>query len=159
MAPPGRRSTLLWSRSLARVTDDLIRIPGTNFGIGLDALIGLVPGVGDAIGTGLSGFIMIDAVRQRVPYSVLLRMGWNAVFDTALGFVPVVGDVADMAHRANRKNYRLLERAVAEGRTVDKDVTGYVFGAAAIVIITLAIAISLVVVLVLALLQVLIPRT
>ena len=113
------------SRTLARFSDDLVKIPGTDIGIGADAVVGLIPGIGDLIGTGLSSAIMVDAVRQRVPIPTLARMGFNLLLDTGLGFVPVVGDAADVMHRANRKNYRLLEQAVAEGRHVDVSAKGY----------------------------------
>ena len=122
------------SRTLARFSDDLVKIPGTDIGIGADALVGLIPGIGDLIGTGLSSAIMVDAVRQRVPIPVLARMGWNLLVDTGLGFVPVVGDAADVMHRANRKNYRLLEKCVAEGRHVDVSAKGYLGLAVATVV-------------------------
>ena len=82
----------------------------------------------------LSGAIMVDAVRQRVPIPVLARMGWNLLVDTGLGFVPVGGDAADVMHRANRKNYRLLEKCVAEGRHVDVSTKGYLGLAVATVV-------------------------
>ncbi|QTE26575.1 DUF4112 domain-containing protein [Propioniciclava sp. MC1595] len=122
------------SRTLARFSDDLGKIPGTDIGIGADALVGLIPGIGDIVGTGLSSAIMVDAVRQRVPIPVLARMGWNLLVDTGLGFVPVVGDAADVMHRANRKNYRLLEKCVAEGRHVDVSAKGYLGLAVATVV-------------------------
>ena len=131
---PHRYPDITMSRTLARFTDDLIRVPGANFGIGADAVVGLIPGVGDLIGTGLSSAIMVDAVRQRVPIPVLARMGWNLLVDTGLGFVPVVGDAADVMHRANRKNYRLLEKCVAEGRHVDVSAKGYLGLAVATVV-------------------------
>lgn len=122
------------SRALARFTDDLVRIPGTRIGIGADAVVGLIPGVGDVIGTGLSSAIMVDAVRQRVPLPVLARMGTNLLIDTGLGFVPVAGDAIDVLHRANRKNYRLLEQCVLQGRRVDVSVKGYLVLATAMVV-------------------------
>lgn len=122
------------SRTLARFSDDLVKIPGTDIGIGADALVGLIPGIGDIVGTGLSSAIMVDAVRQRVPIPVLARMGWNLLVDTGLGFVPVVGDAADVMHRANRKNHRLLEKCVAEGRHVDVSAKGYLGLAVATVV-------------------------
>ena len=122
------------SRTLARFSDDLVKITGTDIGIGADALVGLIPGIGDIVGTGLSSAIMVDAVRQRVPIPVLARMGWNLLVDTGLGFVPVVGDAADVMHRANRKNYRLLEKCVAEGRHVDVSAKGYLGLAVATVV-------------------------
>lgn len=132
------------SRALARFSDDLVKIPGTNVGIGADAVVGLIPGVGDLIGTGLSSAIMVDAVRQRVPIPVLARMGWNLLVDTGLGFVPVVGDAADVVHRANRKNYRLLEQCVAEGRHVDVSAKGYLGLAVATVFGFVAVSLVLV---------------
>lgn len=132
---PGRQyGDISTSRALARLTDDLVKVPGTQFGVGLDSLIGLVPGVGDLVGTGLSSAILVDAVRQRVPLHILARMGFNMLIDTGLGFVPVVGDAADVVHRANRKNYRLLENAVAEGKHVDADVRTYVTRAVLMVV-------------------------
>ena len=132
------------SRNLARVTDDLVKIPGTDFGIGLDALVGLVPGIGDVVGTGLSSAIMVDAVRQRVPLHVLARMGWNLLVDTGLGFLPVVGDAADVMHRANRKNYRLLEQCVREDKHVNIDTTrGYLGLAVAMVVGFVALSLAM----------------
>ena len=131
---PHRYPDITMSRTLARFTDDLIRVPGTNFGIGADAVVGPIPGVGDLIGTGLSSAIMVDAVRQRVPLPVLARMGANLLIDTGLGFVPVAGDALDVVHRANRKNYRLLEQCVAQGRRVDVSAKGYVGLAVAMVV-------------------------
>lgn len=131
------------SRVLARLMDDLFRIPGTRFGIGLDALIGLIPGIGDAAGTAISGVILAHAVRHRVPLSVLLHMGWNLLVDALLGLVPFVGDVADAAHRANVKNLRLLESTIEQGRQVDASVQGYVGRAVALVVLILTVLIAL----------------
>ncbi len=131
---PGRYPDITLSRTLARFTDDLIRVPGTDFGIGADAVVGLIPGVGDLIGTGLSSAIMVDAVRQRVPLPVLARMGTNLLVDTGLGFIPVAGDAIDLMHRANRKNYRLLEQCVSQERRVDVGTPGYVALAVAMVV-------------------------
>lgn len=121
----GEPANLATARFIARLTDDLVKVPGTNIGVGLDGVVGLVPGVGDLVGTALSSIILVESVRNRVPMHVLGRMGWNLVVDTGLGFVPVAGDVLDVAHRANRKNARLLEKAVAEGKQVSKDVKSY----------------------------------
>ncbi|MDO5635603.1 MAG: DUF4112 domain-containing protein [Micrococcus sp.] len=132
------------SRTLARFSDDLVKIPGTKIGIGADAVVGLIPGVGDLIGTGLSSAIMVDAVRQRVPISVLARMGLNLLVDTGLGFLPVVGDAADVLHRANRKNYRLLEQCVRENRHVDVSVRSYLVLAVLTVVGFVAVSLALI---------------
>ena len=117
--------------------DDLITVPGTRIGVGLDALIGLIPGVGDLIGSALSGAIVFDAMRFRVPVPVLARMGLNLLADALLGLVPAVGDLLDVAHRANRKNLRLLERAVAANPDPRPPDAGYLIAAAALVLLPL----------------------
>jgi hypothetical protein len=100
--------------ALARALDAAVRIPGTNVRLGLDALIGLVPGVGDVTGAVLSGIIVLAGVRQRAPASVLAMMLLNILIDTTLGAVPVIGDVFDVAWRANLRNVALLQRHAAE---------------------------------------------
>ena len=112
------RSAVTRAKGLARVLDDLIRIPGTKIGIGLDPIIGLIPGVGDMAGGLLSTYILMVAARQGVPTSVLLRMLGNIALDSLVGIVPVVGDLFDFGVKANRRNVDLLERfLVAPGQT------------------------------------------
>jgi hypothetical protein len=98
---------------LARVLDSAFVVPGTNFRFGLDALVGLIPGVGDLIGAGLSGYILLEAARIGVPKSVLLRMGWNVAVETVVGAIPFAGDLFDAAYKANNRNIRLLDRYLA----------------------------------------------
>lgn len=96
-------------RDLARVLDEAIRIPGTNVRIGLDAILGLIPGGGDVAGGLFSAIIMLQAARMGAPAAVLARMLGNVVIDTAIGSIPLLGDLFDFAWRANSKNVRLLE--------------------------------------------------
>jgi hypothetical protein len=96
-------------RDLARVLDEAIRIPGTNIRIGLDALLGLVPGGGDVAGGLFSGLIILQAARDGAPTPVLGRMLANVVIDVVLGAIPILGDVFDVAWRANSRNVRLLD--------------------------------------------------
>ncbi len=117
--------------------DDLATVPGTQVGVGLDAVIGLIPGLGDLIGSTLSGVIVYDAVRYRVPVPSLARMGTNLIVDALLGVVPGVGDLLDVAHRANRKNYALLEKAVRENPAPDPPTVGYIVAAVALVVVPL----------------------
>jgi hypothetical protein len=125
------------SRQLARVMDDAVTVPGTRIGVGLDAVIGLVPGIGDAVGSALSSIIVRDAVRARVPMVVLARMGLNLVIDALLGLVPGLGDVLDVAHRANRKNLRLLLREIEREPLREPPTAGYVAGAVALMVVPL----------------------
>lgn len=134
------------SRRFAWLMDDLIKIPGTDIGIGLDAVIGLVPGVGDLLGSTLSGTIVYDAVRCRVPVPTLARMGWNLTLDAGLGLVPFAGDLIDVAHRANRKNLRLLEAAVAANPDPDPPTAGYIAAAVALVVVPLIVSVVLAIV-------------
>ena len=131
------------SRRLAILLDDLVRIPGTKQGVGLDALLGLVPGVGDLVGSGISGAIMFDAVRARASVPLLAQMAWNLLLDAVLGLVPLVGDVVDVAHRANVRNYRLLEKAVAANPDPGPPTVGYVLAALALTVLPLLVTVAL----------------
>ena len=143
MSDPGGPPVRVFSRRLAVLMDDLVQIPGTKRGIGLDALVGLVPGVGDILGSGISGAIMFDAVRARVPVPVLARMAWNLLLDALLGLVPFAGDLLDVAHRANRRNYRLLEQAVAANPDPDPPTAGYLAAAIALTVLPLLVVIGI----------------
>ena len=95
---------------LSRAMDGLFRIPGTGWRIGLDALVGLVPGVGDFATTAVSLYILAAGVRYRVPKVTLLRMASNIAVDYLLGSVPIVGDLFDAAWKSNQMNVELLKR-------------------------------------------------
>jgi hypothetical protein len=123
------------SRKVARVMDDAVTVPGTRIGVGLDALVGLVPGVGDALGSALSTVIVRDAVRARVPMAVLARMGLNLLLDALLGLVPGIGDLLDVAHRANRANLRMLLRELEREPLREPPTTAYVAGAVALMVV------------------------
>jgi hypothetical protein len=97
---------------LAWLMDDLFRVPVLGWRFGLDALIGLVPGLGDTTTALVSFYILAAAVRYKVPKITLLRMGLNTGIDYVIGLLPFVGDVADTWWKSNRKNVQLLrERA------------------------------------------------
>lgn len=96
--------------TLATLMDAAVVIPGTNVRVGFDALIGLVPGIGDLISAAVSGFIIVEARRLGAPRWLLARMAGNVAVDTIGGAVPLVGDFFDVAFRANLKNVRLLRR-------------------------------------------------
>lgn len=93
---------------LSRLLDSAVRIPGTRFSFGLDALIGMVPVLGDVVGFAVGGWFLLEGARVGAPAPVLGRMAGNIVLDALIGFVPVIGDIADVAFKANRRNARLL---------------------------------------------------
>ena len=94
-------------RFVARLLDDSIRLPGTEFRIGLDPIVGLLPVAGDAVAAALSGYIILESARLGVSYLTLLRMLANVGVDFAVGSVPVVGDIFDVAWKANVRNLQL----------------------------------------------------
>ena len=95
---------------LAWLMDDLFRVPVLGWRFGLDALIGLVPGLGDISTTVVSFYILAAAVRYRVPKITMLRMGLNILIDYVGGALPFVGDLADAWWKSNRKNLELLQK-------------------------------------------------
>src|SRR5580692_8260061 len=95
---------------LAHLLDDWFRIPGTSIRFGLDGIIGLVPGLGDIL-AGLASCILILAAWFRgVPYITLARMVANLGIDVVIGSIPILGDMFDIAWKANRRNYALMTR-------------------------------------------------
>jgi hypothetical protein len=95
---------------IAALLDDIFRIPGTQIRFGLDALIGWVPGIGDAV-AGMASFLIVFAAwRRGVQAITLVRMITNVLLETTLGAIPVAGDVFHIFWKANRRNYRLLIR-------------------------------------------------
>lgn len=108
---------------LAWLMDSSFRIPGTQIRFGLDGLIGLIPGIGDALGAIISSHILTQAAHLGVPKPILLKMAFNIGFDAVLGIIPVLGDVSDFVWKANQRNVKLLndyleqpERTVTHSR-------------------------------------------
>jgi hypothetical protein len=95
--------------ALATLLDTAFIVPGTNVRFGFDALIGLVPGIGDAITTAMSLYIVHEARQLGVPRYLLVRMLGNVALDGIVGAVPLLGDAFDVMWRANRRNVRLLQ--------------------------------------------------
>lgn len=94
---------------LAWLLDNSLPLPGMKFRVGVDAVLGLIPGLGDAAGVVLSSYIVHQAWRLGVPRSVLLRMWLNIVIEGVVGAVPLLGDLFDAAWKANMRNVALLE--------------------------------------------------
>ena len=129
-APPAQsRREIRIDESLERLgwlMDDLIRIPGLNWRIGLDALVGLIPGFGDTASSLVSFYILGSAVRYGVPKVTLLRMGMNLGIDYLVGSLPFVGDLFDAWWKSNQRNIELMQKRatvsaeeVREGRISD----------------------------------------
>ncbi|MEO8271100.1 MAG: DUF4112 domain-containing protein [Aureliella sp.] len=100
-------------RALATLMDNAFRVPGTNFRIGWDSIIGLIPGVGDIITGIASASIVGYAVRLGVRKRVLVRMLANLGIDVTVGAIPLIGDLFDVAFKSNVRNVALLERELA----------------------------------------------
>lgn len=101
---------------LADLLDNRFRLPLVGGRIGLDGLLGLVPGVGDVASALISGYLVLEAYRGGARKRVLTRMAWNVVLDGTLGAVPIAGDLFDFAFKANRRNARLAEAELRRGR-------------------------------------------
>jgi hypothetical protein len=95
---------------LERLLERSFTIPGVNVPVGLDAIIGLVPVLGDIVTTALGAYVVWEAKNLGLPKWQLARMGANVLLDTAIGAIPVVGDAADVLFRSNSKNLKILMR-------------------------------------------------
>ena len=102
-------------RRWAVLLDSAFRIPGTRIRFGLDAIIGLIPGIGDISTPAFAGMLLLQAVRMRLPIVVQARMVLNAALDMLLGLVPILGDLVDVGWKANLRNLALLERHARPG--------------------------------------------
>jgi hypothetical protein len=110
--PRGLESLRRW----ARIFDSAFRIPGTQITFGIDPILGLVPGLGDVASPVFSLFFVWHGFRLGVPKVVLARMVLNALIDTGVGAIPVIGDLFDFGWKANAWNLALLERHAMPGR-------------------------------------------
>jgi hypothetical protein len=122
---PPDPETLDALRRWAVLLDSVFRIPGTRIRFGLDAVIGLIPGIGDISTPAFAGLILLQAVRMRVPLVVQARMVLNAGIDMVTGLVPILGDLVDVGWKANLRNLALLERHAQPG--VPPSRSDYVF--------------------------------
>lgn len=113
-------------RLLAQTLDAAVRIPGTKLPVGLDFLLGLVPGVGDLAAGALGAYGLWVAQRLGAPRSVLLRMAGNIAIDTIVGSVPLLGDLFDLGFKSNLRNLALLDRWLDDPRRVRRSSRGLV---------------------------------
>lgn len=104
------------ARLLAWILDDLFTIPGTKFRVGLDPIIGLIPGLGDSSSTAIASLLLVQALRAGVPKVVITRMAMNILINAGIGAIPGIGDVFSAWYKSNRKNYQLLQRHAGSSR-------------------------------------------
>jgi hypothetical protein len=104
------------ARFLAELLDQRFTIPGTSIRFGLDPLLGLIPGIGDALANLAGSAILVIAAQHRLPKIILLRMGLNVALNALIGAIPIFGDVFSIWFRSNVKNAQLLERYVSAER-------------------------------------------
>jgi Domain of unknown function (DUF4112) len=110
-------------RRISHLLDNAIPIPGTKYRIGLDPILGLIPGGGDLIGSIFAGYVVFKSAQMGVPRETLVQMATNIVFDTVAGTVPVAGDLFDVTWKANVKNIELLDAHLGspeQGKKADR---------------------------------------
>ena len=111
---------LLRLKLLSERLDELIKIPGTNQKIGIDAIIGVIPILGDFIGVVFSTYIMYSGIKMGVSSKVLTKMAANIAIEFIIGWIPIIGDVFDILWKANKRNVELIEDATAEKQVNEK---------------------------------------
>jgi hypothetical protein len=116
-SPPAPNSTSL-SRKVAHVLDALVKIPGSNRRIGLDPIIGLIPGVGDALSAALGSIILLEAMRCKVPRLLMMRMTGNVMINAVVGAIPLLGDLFSVWFQSNSKNSALLHAWQSGGKRI-----------------------------------------
>ena len=105
-----RAANLETMRRYAWILDSLFELPVVKVRVGLDAIAGLVPGLGDLTTPVFSAYLLLQAFRMRVPKVVLMRMVFNVALDALVGLVPILGDLFDIGFKANMRNMALVER-------------------------------------------------
>lgn len=110
----GDRAALKRTRTAAKFLDEAVKVPGTDYRVGVDPILSIAPVSGDVAGAVLSMYIVAEAARIGVPRGTLAQMIVNIAIDTASGSIPILGTVADAAWKANRRNVELLEDHLAD---------------------------------------------
>jgi Domain of unknown function (DUF4112) len=118
--------TLQHLRQLSRLLDSAIGIPGTRFRLGLDPILGLIPGGGDMLGALLSAYIVFRAAQMGVPTESLGKMVGNILVESLLGTVPLLGDIFDVGWKANIRNVELLEAHLGAPEPTTAANTGFI---------------------------------
>jgi hypothetical protein len=140
---PGQQQRLFALRQMARLLDSAYEVPGTSYRVGLDPILGLVPGIGDLVSPLFTIGILWQSRDLQIPRVVQIHMVGNVLLDALVGAVPVFGDLFDFAWKANEKNYALLELHAAEERP--PSVGDWLFAALLTVLVLVTAAIPFVV--------------
>lgn len=130
------------TRTFSLVLDELVKVPGTKFRFGVDPLLSLVPFAGTASGALFGTVVIIDAIRLRMPLSVLTRMLSNYVIDWLLGLLPVLGTLFDATYKSNSRNVALLNRTIENREQVRRASVWYWFGVVALLGVTFSIIVG-----------------
>jgi hypothetical protein len=123
---PGQTQRLEVLRRISRLLDSALPVPGTTFRFGLDPILGLIPGLGDLVSPLFTIGIIWQARDLGVPRVVQARMIFNVIIDTALGLIPLAGDLFDFAWKSNNMNLALLERHAVEEHEASRSDWGFV---------------------------------
>lgn len=111
---------------VARLLDSAFFIPGINRRVGLDAVIGLVPGIGDAVSAALAGYIVWEAHRLGLPRWKIARMVGHVAVDTAIGVIPFAGDLFDVFYKSNERNLRIIQEHLGMPKRGPREIHGTV---------------------------------
>ncbi len=127
---------------LAKILDTTVKIPGTPFYVGLDPLLGLIPGIGDVLANLIGTVILILAARLDVPQIVIARMSVNLLINGTIGAIPILGDLFSIWFRSHARNAELLRRAATQPHRETQQARLYVAGiiGGTVVLLLLAVA-------------------
>jgi hypothetical protein len=139
---PQREALVATAEFLAKILDTVVRIPGTRIYVGLDPLLGLIPGIGDMLANLLGTVILILAARLQVSQIVITRMSLNLLINGTVGAIPILGDLFSIWFRSNARNAELLRRAASQPYRETQQAWLYVAGiiGGTVVLLILAIA-------------------
>jgi hypothetical protein len=123
-AGPGREDAIARITLVAKLLDSAFLVPGLNRRVGLDAVLGLVPGIGDALSAALASYIIWEARQLGLPRWKIARMIGNVAMDTAIGAIPLAGDLFDVYFKANERNLRIVHEHLGTPKRGPKEIDG-----------------------------------
>jgi hypothetical protein len=131
---------LKWIEGVINVMDNRFRVPGTNIRFGLDPIIGLFPIVGEAVTFGISSVLILSMMKYGVSHKVVIKMVGNVMLDAIIGSIPLIGDLFDIAYKANQRNYRLLKEHQLEGKHTGSG-TGLLIGVGVVLFVLMCVVV------------------